>query len=294
MNRIKSVFIGFYPMITMGIMGYSAWRLYASGDYLLWTGPLLTVVPFMVFLTRIMMFRDLARTSAKFPGMNAVAILGVAASAFVAFGQGGDPTAVALAALGAVTFLAYSVWYSALGRTASAKLAVGKALPNVEFRDAEGKAVEVKDFRGRPALLFFYRGNWCPLCMAQVKEVAARYREIADLGARVVLVSPQPHDNTRALAARFDVPFDFLTDEKNRAARALDIEMRNGLPMGFGLLGYDSDTVFPTVIVLDAQGIIRWVDQTDNYRVRPEPDTFFPLLRSLAGRPLPEGVALKP
>ena len=55
--------------------------------------------------------------------------------------------------------------------------------------------------------------------------------------------------------------------------------------MGFGLLGYESDTVFPTVLVLDALGVIRWVDQTDNYRVRPEPDTFLPVLRSLAGAP---------
>ncbi len=57
--------------------------------------------------------------------------------------------------------------------------------------------------------------------------------------------------------------------------------MKNGLWMGMGMFGYESDTVFPTVIVLDAHGVVRWVDQTDNYRVRPKPDTFLPLLRQL-------------
>ncbi len=51
------------------------------------------------------------------------------------------------------------------------------------------------------------------------------------------------------------------------------------------VFGYDSATVFPTVIVLDAKGVVRWIDQTDNYRVRPEPDTFVPLLQRLASAP---------
>jgi len=285
MNRIKSVFISIYPVVTTGILGYSAWMLFASGQYLLWAGPLLTVVPFMLFLGRAMLLRNLARTSASFPALNALAVAGVGLSAFQVIGRNGDQSALLLAAVGAATFLVYSVWYSNLGRTASGKLAVGKKLPDLEFLAADGKPIHVHDFLGAPALIFFYRGNWCPLCMAQVKEVAARYREISKLGARVALISPQPHDNTRELAQRFGVPFDFLTDVGNRAARALDIEMRNGLPIGFGLLGYENDTVFPTVMVLDAQGVIRWVDQTDNYRVRPEPETFLPVLRSLVGAP---------
>jgi peroxiredoxin len=104
-------------------------------------------------------------------------------------------------------------------RPVSTQLAVGNVL-RTALKGADGAPFNTRTLRGKPALVFFYRGNWCPLCMAQVKEVAARYREIAETGARVLLVSPQPHDNTAGLAKRFDVPFDFLTDEGNRAARA--------------------------------------------------------------------------
>lgn len=287
MNRAKSIFIGVYPMIAMGIMTYAAWRLYASGDIVAWAGPLLTVVPFAAFLTRVMVLRDVARTSASLPVISTLALVAVGESAYATFGreEGSSPLPLALSCVGALTFLAYRLWYSNLGRRPAAKLAVGAVLPDLELTAADGSGLNTGTLRGRPALIFFYRGNWCPLCMAQVKEVAARYREIAETGARVLMVSPQPHENTAALAKRFDVPFDFLTDDGNRVARALDIEMKNGLPMGMGVLGYDADTVFPTVIVVDAGGVIRWVDQTDNYRVRPEPDTFLPLLRELSGAP---------
>ncbi len=284
MNRAKSIFIGFYPMLMMGIMSYALWRLRLSGDIVAWGGPLLTVIPFTLFLSWVMLFKNVARTSATFPGLNVLALLGVALGAYASLLHGvpAGPLPFVLALVGAVSFALYSLWYSRLGRKPAAKLVVGRELPDLELKTADDRTFHTRELRGRPALIFFYRGNWCPLCMAQVKEVAARYREIEASGARVLLVSPQPQEKTAALARRFDVPFEFLVDEGNRAARTLDIEMKNGLPLGMSLLGYDSDTVFPTVIVLDATGVVRWIDQTDNYRVRPEPDTFVPLLRRLA------------
>ena len=46
------------------------------------------------------------------------------------------------------------------------------------------------------------------------------YRELSER-ARIVLISPQPADKIRKLAARFDVPLDFWADTDNRAATVL-------------------------------------------------------------------------
>lgn len=72
--------------------------------------------------------------------------------------------------------------------------------------------------------------------------------------------------------------FDFLTDEGNKAARALGVAIDNGLPMGMQMLGYDSETVMPTVIITDNNGKIIWNFETDNYRIRPEPDVYLEVL----------------
>ena len=70
--------------------------------------------------------------------------------------------------------------------------------------------------------------------MAQIKEIAAQYEQLADHGVQIVLISPQPHKHTQKLAQRFEVPFIYL---------------------------------------------IIFADLTDNYRVRPEPETFMRVLK---------------
>lgn len=107
----------------------------------------------------------------------------------------------------------------------------------------------------------------------------ARYKQLDALGVRVALIAPQPHENTVGVSKTYGAKFDFLTDEGNAAARTLGIEHRNGLPMGMQALGYDSDTVMPTVIITGKDGKIVWTHETDNYRVRPEPETFLEVLR---------------
>jgi len=64
------------------------------------------------------------------------------------------------------------------------------------------------------------------------------------------------------------------SDADLKAAKKTKIVSQAGTPLGFGLLGYDSETVLPTGILTDATGKVIFADLTDNYRVRPEPDTF--------------------
>jgi len=115
--------------------------------------------------------------------------------------------------------------------------------------------------------------------MAQIKELASRYKDISALGVRVALISPQPHSNTEASAKKFGVEFDFITDEDNAAARTLGIAQAHGLPMGMQMMGYDSETVLPTVVITDKNGKVIWTHETDNYRIRPEPDVYLDVLR---------------
>jgi hypothetical protein len=43
---------------------------------------------------------------------------------------------------------------------------------------------------------------------------------------------------------------------------------------------FTCSSVLPTVIIVDPEGRIIFTDQTDNYRVRPDPDTFLKVLQS--------------
>ena len=288
MNKVKSLFIGMYPMLAMGISGYGIYQLATSGFNLIWLGAVLISMPIMMFISRVMMLKDMARTSAHFPLITLSAVVGLALVAYVAItamqdGRSLSESELLGAALSCVSFIGYMLynfWYSVLGRSEHSKLALSKTLPLFNLTKTDGKSISSADFKGKPTILMFFRGNWCPLCMAQIKEVADSYKKLAALGVEVVLVSPQPEKNTKALAEKFDVPFRFLTDVGNKAANILGIAMNNGLPAGMEMLGYDKDTVYPTVIITDATGKIIYNDFTNNYRIRPEPQEFIKVLET--------------
>jgi len=274
---LKSLYVSFYMMLAMVITVIGVRSLLATDDYLTWGGVLLTVAPFLLVLSWVMLFKNVARTSGRFPVLIVMGLIGVIAAAR-GYTLGGSVLAPVLAVLGFVGFLIYDFWYSSFDRSGS-RLRVGEMLPEFELTDVAGHVITSSSRTNNPAVWIFYRGNWCPLCMAQIKELAAQYRQLEELGVRVALVSPQPHDFTIALARKHDFSSDFLTDKNNRAARALGIASPNGIPAGMQALGYDSETVLPTVIITAAGGRILWVHETDNYRVRPEPATYLAVLR---------------
>lgn len=293
MNKIKSLFIGIFPVFAMGVSTYGIYTLINFGMNFVWLGAVLISLPVTLFFSRVMIFKDMPRTSAHFPLITTVAALGLILSVYGFVQLIGSPAdnpelvasnklGMILATLGFIAYLLYNYWYSSLGRLPNAALQAGQPLPVFSALGVDGEMVDSSTFKGAPAIFLFFRGNWCPLCMAQITEIVAQYRELSALGAKVVLIAPQPEKNTQALADKFDVPFVFLTDEGNRAAQALGIAMKNGLPTGMEVLGYDKDTVYPTVLIVDGDGVILYSDLTDNYRVRPEPEEFLKVLRANA------------
>jgi peroxiredoxin len=275
---MKSVFVSSYIMAALSVSVIAGQSLWVTRDYLSWGGVLLVTAPFVIIIGWLMIFQNIARTSARFPTLNSLGTAGVLLASW-GYVRGGSPEAPLLAITAWIGFMLYSYWYSSLNRQPSGQLQIGNTLPGFELKDVAGQAVDSSSFSDKPTIWIFYRGNWCPLCMAQIKELVSLYKELQSLGVRVALISPQPQAHTIALAKRFDAPFDFLTDEDNRAARALGIDHAGGLPMGMQVLGYDSDTVLPTVIITAKGGRVLWAHETDNYRVRPEPDVYLSVLR---------------
>ena len=281
----KSLFVSAYMMFATAITVFAATELVATQDYLTWGGVILTTGPFLILLAWIMIFRNVARTSSRFPTLIVMGLIGVI-FAVRGYVLGGSFIAPVFAGAGFLGFLAYDYWYSSFDRDPS-RIKIGRALPEFELTDTGGDTISSTSLTDKPTVWIFYRGNWCPLCMAQIKELVAEYQQLEDLGVRVALVSPQPHRFTKSLARRFDVAFEFLTDENNRAAHLLGLAQPHGLPMGMQVLGYDSETVLPTVVITDARGSILWVHETDNYRIRPEPGTYLDVLRQ--NRAITEG-----
>lgn len=280
MNLLKSVFIsGFITWMTV-LSLYAFTRLAMGAEPLLsWLGLGLAVFTPLVFFIKAFLFKS-PRTPRHPVEYSIVSGLGLALTMAMSYryADAAGYTHV-LAGITLVAWLVYLRWYSVFHRRDAQILRVGSPLPDFRLESLDGHIVSSTSFMAKPHLLLFYRGNWCPFCTAQIEELANVYKRLETMGVTVVLISPQSIKKNQSLAARFDIPLVLLRDRNSTAAKQLGILHKWGTPMGLQLLGYESDTVLPTVILTDASGHIVFSDQTDNYRSRPEPGDFEAILK---------------
>lgn len=279
MNLLKSIFISTFVSWLAVISVYAITQVLKGAEPILsWLGLALSAFGPLVFFIKAFLFKS-PRTSRHPLEYSILSGLGlvIAMAMSYRYGQAAGDIHV-WAGFTLLAWLAYLRWYSVFhGRNARA-LSVGSPLPEFQLESLEGHTVSSESFKAKPHLLLFYRGNWCPFCTAQVEELAAAYQRLEDSGVSVVLISSQSLKKNQQLASQFDVPMTFLRDRDNTAAQTLGIDHKWGTPMGLQILGYTSDTVMPTVILTNSEGNIVFSDQTDNYRVRPEPEIFEALL----------------
>ena len=274
MKSLKSLFISGQITLAVGSVIVAVW-LTAGGN--LWAPALLLpAVPLLVFLGWLFLGQP-ARTSANLPWVFWPTLAGtlLVLVLFVLGHACGLMTT--LAVLNLIGVHLYIRWYSRYEQRAPV-VQLGEPLPPVSFTNLDGNVITPNSFAGQPVVLLFFRGNWCPLCMAQIREVAAEYQSLQEKGVRVALVSPQSHKQSAELAKQFSVQFDYLRDDDNQAAKVLGIIDAGGTPAGLEALGYDRDTVMPTVLILDGEGRLIYQHLTDNYRIRPEPSLFIQVL----------------
>jgi len=279
LNLLKSVFISAFVTWLTLLSLYAFSQLISGSEPLLsWLGLALTALAPLVFFLKAFLFKS-PRTPRHPVEFSILSSLGVAVTMAMSFRYGQAAGVIHIwAGMTLLGWLAYLRWYSTFHTRDAKALRVGAKLPQFQLETLDGHMLSSECFMAKPHLLLFYRGNWCPFCTAQVEELAGAYQQLKKMGVSVILISPQPTSKNQRLAARFDVPMIFLRDRENTAAKQLGIVHRWGTPMGLQVLGYESDSVLPTLLVTDAQGQIVFSDQTDNYRVRPDPVAIAELL----------------
>ncbi|WP_442267188.1 redoxin domain-containing protein [Tenacibaculum sp. ZS6-P6] len=268
-NLLKSIFISVLPVFALIIFVKT---LIQFDSNLTNVGLLLNTLPIIIFFSSLFI-KPVARTSTTLTSFTVPVIIGTAVTFFTL-----NLNAIVISIALALGWFLYLTWYSKFEKREQKIIQVGKKLPPLTFENIQKQKVNLSEFDSNYKVLLFFRGNWCPLCMAQIKEIANQYQELSKRNTDVFLISSQPHEFTENLAKKHNVPFHYLTDKNNENARNLNILHENGLPMGFQVFGYESDVVMPTVIITNKENEVIFADLTDNYRVRPEPATFLKII----------------
>ncbi|GAB2655834.1 peroxiredoxin-like family protein [Prescottella soli] len=159
----------------------------------------------------------------------------------------------------------------------------GTAMPDADLLDVHGNPTSLyAALAGRRAVLVTYRGAWCPYCNLALRT----YQEqlvpaLSDRGVGLIALSPQKPDGSLTMAEKNDLTFTVLSDPGNQIARALGVltaptdQVREGQrSLGLDLATINADNGYgvpmPTVLVIDTDRTIRWIDVHPNYATRTE------------------------
>lgn len=164
-------------------------------------------------------------------------------------------------------------------------LAVGDPFPDAELLDATGEPTSVRAATaGRPAVIVFYRGAWCPYCNLTLRAYQEQLApELDRRGIALVAISPQKPDGSLTMQETHDLTYAVLSDPGNQIATALGIltgpstDVRAAQSsLGLDLTAVNADGTtglpMPTVVLVDAEGAIRWIDVHPDYTTRTEPE----------------------
>lgn len=173
---------------------------------------------------------------------------------------------------------------------------VGRPFPDAELLTADGERMLFADLRrSAPAVVIFYRGAWCPYCNIALRtyetEIAGSLRE---RGIKLFAISPQKPDRSAEMSQTNALSFPALSDVGNALASKLGIltapeedVIETQLDLGLDVTQYNTDGTaalpMPTTVIIDAAGIIKWIDVHPNYAQRTEPDAIISAIHEFLG-----------
>lgn len=106
----------------------------------------------------------------------------------------------------------------------------GDRAPSFTTTDDAGAVVTLESLLAPgPLVLYFYPGDFTPLCTKQACMMRDEHADLVAAGVRVVGVNPAGERLHRTFRAAFSIPFPLLSDRGSRIARAFGVRGPLGL-----------------------------------------------------------------
>jgi len=160
---------------------------------------------------------------------------------------------------------------------------VGDRLDPFTLDDATGQPVSLDQIvSAGPAVVVFYRGGWCPYCNVALRTYQRDLLpQLEGFGARLVAISPQTPDQSLSTVEKAELSFTVLSDPGSRLAGKIGIAFQqpDEVLAAQRLIGTDLAQVNaegatrlprPTVLVVDRDRVVRFVDVQPDYTARTE------------------------
>jgi len=96
----------------------------------------------------------------------------------------------------------------------------GNAAPVFTTKDASGRTVKLKDFKGQKVVLYFYPKDDTPGCTKEACSFRDGFATFKKRGINVLGISPDSEASHKKFAEKYKLPFVLLTDPEHKIADA--------------------------------------------------------------------------
>jgi peroxiredoxin len=174
-------------------------------------------------------------------------------------------------------------WLRSGGHAAKA-LKAGEIAPRFELADQNNRLVRSDELLAQGALIInFFRGRWCPFCVAQLEAWRDALLLVTQAGASLVGISPQKIQHNAFTADQHKLRFPLLNDPANAVAKQFGIaylvpdEQEQFFRRSFVNLSHlngDESWELPlaATFVIAQDGRIKAAFVGNDYRERPDPE----------------------
>jgi len=170
---------------------------------------------------------------------------------------------------------------------------VGEKLPEGSLTSTTGETATIEQLiDGKPLVINFYRGGWCPYCNLELQAFESISNEIKALGANIIAMSPESTTHTSEANQKNDVSFEIYSD--NGSVFAKDLGLVFTLPKSLQdiYLTFDIDVEkhngeskfelpIPTTLVIKPNKEVAYIFADGDYTKRAEPSKILEILKSL-------------
>ncbi len=172
-------------------------------------------------------------------------------------------------------------------------LQVGMKAADFALPSAAGENVRLSSILSHgPAVLAFYRGQWCPYCSIELRVLQTRLEDFRREHATLVGISPQTPDNSLSTTELMDLAFPVLSDAGNAVAEQFGIvfELPEDLQHAYSTMGIDlasanGDSSYrlpiPATFVVAQDFTIAWRFVEPDYTKRADPDDVLAAVRTV-------------
>src|SRR5947209_16503575 len=106
-------------------------------------------------------------------------------------------------------------------------LPVGARAPEFTLPDQNGNQISAADLRAHgPIIISFFRGRWCPFCVAEIEAWRDWLPRVQESGATLIAISPMQLRHNFFMADQHRLAFPVLSDAGNQVARQFGLAYR--------------------------------------------------------------------